>query len=120
MWSDHGLEELYEAIFEEFCGSEAAPQSQYRTYLPKETLVVIGGDQTFEDLGSRRICRELWFANSIRHHTGIKKATEWRRLADMPDQGRFGHEVAVLKGELYVFGGKKYYGTNDTLNSVYR
>lgn len=120
MWSDHGLEELYEAIFEEFCGSEATPQSQYRTYLPKETLVVIGGDQTFEDLGSRRICRELWFANSIRHHAGIKKDTEWRRLADMPDQGRFGHEVAVLKGELYVFGGKKYYGTNDTLNSVYR
>lgn len=120
MWSKHGLEELYEVIFEDFCGSEEAPQSQYRTYLPKESLVVIGGDQAFDDLGSRRISRELWFANSIRQHTGIRKATEWRRLVEMPDQGRFRHEVAVLKGELYVFGGKKYYGTYDTLNSVYR
>lgn len=120
MWSDPGLQELYKTIFEDFCGSDAAPQIQYRTYLPKESLVVIGGEQTFEDLGSRRISRELWFANSIRHHTGIKKATEWRRLAEMPDQGRFCHQVAVLKGQLYVFGGKKYYGTNDTLNSVYR
>ncbi|TWW63478.1 Kelch-like protein 26 [Takifugu flavidus] len=120
MWSDHGLEELYEVIFEDFCGNEAGPQSQYRTYLPKESLVVIGGDQTLDDLGSRRISRELWFANSIRQHTGIRKATEWRRLVEMPDQGRFRHEVAVLKGELYVFGGKKYYGTYDTLNSVYR
>lgn len=120
MWSDPGLEGLYTTIFEDFCGSDTAPQIQYRTYLPKESLVVIGGEQTFEDLGSRRICRELWFANSIRHHTGIKKATEWRKLTEMPDQGRFCHQVAVLRGQLYVFGGKKYYGTNDTLNSVYR
>lgn len=120
MWSDHGLEELYEAIFEDFCGSDAIPQSQYRTYLPKESLVMIGGDQTSEDLDRRRICRELWFANSIRSHTGIRKATEWRRLAEMPDQGRHRHEVAVLKGQLYVLGGKKYYGIYDTLNSVYR
>lgn len=120
MWSHPGLEELYKTILEDFCGSETAPQIQYRTYLPKESLVVIGGEQTFEDLGSRRICRELWFANSIRHHTGIRKATEWRRLAEMPDQGRFCHQVAVLEGQLYVFGGKKYYGTNDTLDSVYR
>lgn len=120
LWSDPGLEELYNSVFEDFCGSETAPQVQYRTYLPKESLVVIGGEQTAEDLGQRRICRELWFANSIRHHTGIKKATEWRRLAEMPDQGRFCHQVAVLKGQIYVFGGKKYYGTNDTLNSVYR
>lgn len=120
MWSVPGLEELYQTIFEDFCGSETTPQIQYRTYLPKESLIVIGGEQTFEDLGSRRICRELWFANSIRQHTGIKKATEWRRLTEMPDQGRFCHQVAVLKGRVYVFGGKKYYGTNDTLNSVYR
>lgn len=120
MWSDPSLEELYKTIFEDFCGGETAPQIQYRTYLPKDSLVVIGGEQTFEDLGKRRISGELWFANSIRHHTGIKKATEWRRLTEMPDQGRFCHQVAVLKGQLYVFGGKKYYGTNDTLNSLYR
>lgn len=120
MWSDHSLAELYEAVFEDFCANETAPQSQCRIYLPKESLVLVGGDQTFEDLGSRSISRELWFGNSLQNHTGIRKAMEWRRLGEMPDPARFSHEVAVLEGQLYVFGGKKYYGTSDTLNSVCR
>lgn len=120
IWSEHNLAELYEAIFEDFCGPETAPQNQCRIYLPKQSLILIGGDQTSEDLGTRSISRELWFGNSLRNHTGIKKAMEWRRLAEMPDPGRFKHEVAVLEGQLYVFGGKKYYGTYDTLSSVYR
>lgn len=120
MWSDHSLAELYEAVFEDFCSNETAPQSQCRIYLPKESLVLIGGDQTSEDLGSRSISRELWFGNSLRNHTGIKKAMEWRKLGEMPEPARFRHEVAVLRGQLYVFGGKKYYGINDTLNCVYR
>lgn len=120
MWFDHSLSELYEAVLEDFCANETAPQSQCRIYLPKESLVLIGGDQTSEDLGSRSISRELWFGNSLRNHTGIRKAMEWRSLGEMPDPARFRHEVTVLKGQLYVFGGKKYYGTDDTLNSVYR
>ncbi|XP_068164742.1 kelch-like protein 9 [Antennarius striatus] len=118
--SDLHLTELFQEIFDDFCANETAPQNQCRIYLPKESLVLIGGDQTSEDLSSRSISRELWFGNSLRNHTGIKKAMEWRQLGEMPDTPRFGHEVAVLKGQLYVFGGKKYYGTNDTLNSVYR
>ncbi|XP_044040879.1 golgin subfamily A member 4-like [Siniperca chuatsi] len=120
MWSDHNLAEIYEAVFEDFCSNETALQSQCRIYMPKESLVVIGGDQTFEDLGTRSISRELWFGNSLRNHTGIKKALEWRKLGEMPEPARFRHEVTVLKGQLYVFGGKKYYGIRDTLNSVYR
>ncbi|XP_039997502.1 kelch-like protein 33 [Xiphias gladius] len=120
MWSDHSLVELYKAVCEDFCSNETAPQSQCRIYLPKESLVLIGGDWISEDLGSRRISRELWFGNSLRNHTGIKKAMEWRRLGEMPEPARFSHEVAVLKEQLYVFGGKKYYGISDTLNSVYR
>nr|XP_046237207.1 kelch-like protein 33 [Scatophagus argus] len=120
MWSHRSLAELYEAVFEDFCANETVPQSHCRIYLPKESLILIGGDQTSEDLGSRSISRELWFGNSLRNHTGIKKAMEWRKLGEMPDPGRYMHEVTVLKGQLYVFGGKKYYGTNDTLNSVYR
>ncbi|KAG8005979.1 Kelch-like protein 33 [Nibea albiflora] len=38
----------------------------------------------------------------------------------MPEPERFSHEVAVLKGQLYIFGGRKYYGINDTLSCVYR
>ncbi|XP_074518470.1 kelch-like protein 33 [Halichoeres trimaculatus] len=120
MWSDHSLAELFEAIFEDFCANDIAPQTQCRIYLPKESLVLIGGDQTSEDLDRRSISRDLWFGNSLRNHTGVVKSTEWRKLGEMPEPGRFRHEVTVLNGQLYVFGGKKYYGTNDTLKSVYR
>ncbi|KAG7497003.1 kelch 33 [Solea senegalensis] len=120
MWSEHSLDELYKTIFENFCSYETAPHSQYRIYLPKESLVLIGGDQITEDFGRRTISRELWFGNSLRNHTGVKKAMEWRRLGEMPEPARFSHEVAVIKGQLYVFGGKKYYGLGDTLNSVLR
>uniref|UniRef100_A0A8P4G1V4 Kelch-like family member 33 n=1 Tax=Dicentrarchus labrax TaxID=13489 RepID=A0A8P4G1V4_DICLA len=119
MWSDYSLAKLYEAIFEEFCSNET-DYSQCRIYLPKESLILIGGDQTSEDKGSRSISRELWFGNSLRNHLGIKKAMEWRKLGEMPDPARYSHEVSVLRGQLYVFGGKNYYGTNDILNSVYR
>ncbi|KAM9425710.1 kelch-like protein 33 [Pholidichthys leucotaenia] len=120
IWSNSTLAELYESVFEDFCSSETVLQNQCRIYLPKDNLVLIGGDQISEDLGSRSISRELWFGNSLRNHTGIKKAMEWRKLGEMPEPPRFSHEVAVLKGQLYVFGGKKYYGISDTLNSVYR
>uniref|UniRef100_A0A8P4K8G0 Kelch-like family member 33 n=1 Tax=Dicentrarchus labrax TaxID=13489 RepID=A0A8P4K8G0_DICLA len=116
MWSDYSLEKLYETIFEEFCSNET-DYSQCRIYLPKESLILIGGDQTCEDKGSRSISRELWFGNSLRNHLGIKKAMEWRKLGEMPDPARYSHEVSVLRGQLYVFGGKNYYGTNDILNS---
>ncbi|XP_035477107.1 kelch-like protein 3 isoform X2 [Scophthalmus maximus] len=101
MWSDHSLVELYEVVFADFWSNEIKPDSQCRIYLPKESLVLIGGDQISEDLGSRSISRELWFGNSLRNHTGIKKAVEWRRLGEMPEQPRFSHEVAVFEGQLY-------------------
>ncbi|XP_037614103.1 kelch-like protein 33 [Sebastes umbrosus] len=116
MWSDHSLAELYEAVFEDFCSNE----SPCRIYLPQENLVLIGGDQISEDLSSRIISKDLWFGNSLRNHTGIIKTMEWRKLGEMPELERVCHEVAVLKGQLYIFGGKKYYGINDTLNSVYK
>lgn len=120
IWSDHSLTELYEAVFQDFCSSDTMTQAHCRIYLPKQSLVLTGGDQISEDLGSRSISRELWFGNSLRNHTGIRKAMEWRRLGEMPEPARFSHEVAVLNGQLYVFGGKKYYGISDTLNSVCR
>lgn len=120
IWSDHSLAELFEAIFEDFCSNEVAAQSKCRIYLPKESLILIGGDHTTEDMSSRSISHELWFGNSLRNHMGIKKAMEWRKLGEIPDGSRYRHEVAVIEGQLYLFGGKRYYGTNDTLSSVYR
>lgn len=120
MWRDHRLAGLYKAVLEEFCSTQTAPRNECRIYLPKESLVIVGGDQISEDLGGRSISRELWFGNSVRSFTGIQKAMEWRSLGEMPEPARFSHEVAVLNGQLYVFGGKKYYGSSDTLNSTYR
>ncbi|KAM4564945.1 kelch-like protein 26 [Fundulus diaphanus] len=66
IWCDHSLAELYNRVFEDFCCSEAPPQSQWRIYLPKESLVLIGGYQISEDLCSRHISRDIWFGNSMR------------------------------------------------------
>ncbi|KAM3857568.1 kelch-like protein 33 [Diretmus argenteus] len=116
--SDHSLVELYQTVFDEFCSNDTAPWSQWRLYLPKQSLVLVGGDQISEDFGSRRTSRELWFVNSFR--MGNVKAMEWRKLGEMPEPARISHEVAVLKGQLYVIAGRRYYGTNDILNSAYR
>uniref|UniRef100_A0A673C8H2 Kelch-like family member 33 n=1 Tax=Sphaeramia orbicularis TaxID=375764 RepID=A0A673C8H2_9TELE len=96
MWSEHSLKELYETIFEDFCSIEVAPQNQCRIYLPKESLVLIGGDQISEDLGTRSISRDLWFGNSLRNHMGIKKAMEWRKLGEMPDPARFEKQMCIF------------------------
>uniref|UniRef100_A0A3Q3AFM9 Kelch-like protein 33 n=1 Tax=Kryptolebias marmoratus TaxID=37003 RepID=A0A3Q3AFM9_KRYMA len=119
MWYDHSLAGLYEAVLQEFCSSQTVVQNQCRIYLPKESLVLVDGDQISADLGGRSISRKLWFGNSLRSFTGIQKAMEWRSLGEMPEPARFSHEVAVLNGQLYIFGGKKYYGIEDTLNSTY-
>ncbi|XP_061619329.1 kelch-like protein 33 [Phyllopteryx taeniolatus] len=120
LWSEPDLKGLYEEVRERFCSDEAAPLSRCRVYLPKRVLVLTGGDRISEDLGRRCLSGEVWFGNSLMNHTGIKKTMEWRRLGEMPDPARFCHEAAVLKDQLYVFGGKKYYGAEDTLNCVYR
>lgn len=120
IWAEHKLAALYEKISEDFCDNATSPPSQCRVYFPKETLVLVGGDRISEDFSSRRTSRELWFGNSQRNHTGIVKSMEWRRLGEMPEPSRLSHEVAVLNGQLYVIGGRKYYGKDDILNSAYR
>jgi len=120
IWTEHKLAALYEKISEDFCDNATSPPSQCRVYFPKDTLVLVGGDHISEDFSSRRTSRELWFGNSQRNHTGIVKSMEWRRLGEMPEPSRLSHEVAVLNGQLYVIGGRKYYGKEDILNSAYR
>uniref|UniRef100_A0A096M5P8 Kelch-like family member 33 n=1 Tax=Poecilia formosa TaxID=48698 RepID=A0A096M5P8_POEFO len=120
IWCNHILTEVYKNISEDFCCNQTPQKSQCRIYLPKESLVLIGGDQISEDLCSRSVSRDVWFGNSVRSLTGTNKAIEWRRLGEMPASPRFSHEVAVLNGQLYILGGKKYYGNGDIFNSVYR
>uniref|UniRef100_A0A8C5DD78 Kelch-like protein 9 n=1 Tax=Gouania willdenowi TaxID=441366 RepID=A0A8C5DD78_GOUWI len=102
IWSKHSLMPLFQSIFEDFCSDETRTQNQCRIYLPKESLVLIGGDHITDDLSGRSISKDLWFGHSLRSHTGFKKAMEWRRLDEMPDAS-FSHEVAILNRKLYVF-----------------
>ncbi|KAJ3585298.1 hypothetical protein NHX12_014019 [Muraenolepis orangiensis] len=119
IWAQHRLAPLSRRLSVDF-SSAAVPASQCRVYFPKDTMVLVGGDQISEDFGSRRTSRDLWFGNSLRNHAGLVKSVEWRRLGEMPEPSRFSHEVAVLNGQLYVIGGRRYYGRDDILNSAYR
>ncbi|XP_030635263.1 kelch-like protein 33 [Chanos chanos] len=119
-WPKCSAKDLYESLLEEFCSTSADYQSHCRVYLPKDALILVGGERITEDFDNRYPCKEIWFGNSFRNHTGLVKRVEWRMLANLPEQPRFSHGVAVLKGKLYVVGGRHYYGTEDTLNSTYR
>lgn len=119
-WPQKSMQQLYEFMVEEFCSQEVEKEDQYRDYLPKGNLVLVGGDGITPDLGHRKISRELWFSNSLRNHTGIVKEVEWKFLTKVPEKPRFCHEVAVLDGKLYVCGGRHYYGEMDIMKSMYR
>ncbi|KAM6949524.1 kelch-like protein 33 [Aplochiton taeniatus] len=96
------------------------PLAEHRTYLPKDAIVLVGGDQISEDLSGRILSRQIWFGNSIRNRVGLLKEVEWRRLGEIPKPSRFSHQVVVLEEKLYVVGGRSYYGVYDILNSAYR
>ncbi|XP_029310894.1 kelch-like protein 33 [Cottoperca gobio] len=111
--------DLYGSALKEFGFSLPETQDQCRVRHPKDTLVVVGGDQLDQDGGQRIPSRELWFANSVRSGTGLVKAMEWRRLGEMPDEPKFRHGVAAMMGRLYVFGGCYYYTKDDMMKSAY-
>uniref|UniRef100_A0A8C9RJ76 Kelch-like protein 33 n=1 Tax=Scleropages formosus TaxID=113540 RepID=A0A8C9RJ76_SCLFO len=95
-------------------------EEQCRVYYPKDKLVLVGGDQITADFNKRLPSRKLWYANTIRSRTGLVREIEWRMLGEMPESPRFSHAVGVLEGNLYIIGGRHYYGTVDTMNSAYR
>ncbi|XP_028840795.1 kelch-like protein 33 isoform X2 [Denticeps clupeoides] len=119
-WLKSNVESLYETVLEDFCSIGSNGNMQYRAYLPKDNLVLVGGEGITSDYANRKPSRALWFGNSLRNHTGIIKDVEWRTLGEMPEQPRFSHEVAVLRGQLYVAGGRHYYGREDVMNSMFR
>ncbi|KAL6466408.1 hypothetical protein MHYP_G00242120 [Metynnis hypsauchen] len=119
-WPKVTSEDLYESLLEEFCSSNFNVHTYFRTYLPKEALVLVGGEKITENFDKRTPCREIWFSNSFRNHVGVMKRVEWRLLGDLPEKPRFSHSVGVIKGNLYVVGGRHYYGKTDTMNCTYR
>ncbi|KAK6291875.1 hypothetical protein J4Q44_G00376600 [Coregonus suidteri] len=120
LWTECNMNHLYLTILEDFHSYQVTPWSLCRVYQPKDSLVLVGGDQISADFIRRSPSRELWFGNSLRNYTGIVKTVEWRLLGEMPKPPRLSHEVAVVAGKLYVLGGQNYKGMLAVLNSVYR
>ncbi|XP_006808602.1 kelch-like protein 33 [Neolamprologus brichardi] len=111
--------ELYGSALKEFGFSLPKSQDHWRIRRPKDTLVLVGGDQLNPDVGQRIPSREVWFANSLRSGTGLVKDIEWRRLTEIPDKPKFRHGVAVMDGKLYVIGGCFFYAKDDIMKSAY-
>ncbi|XP_072553654.1 kelch-like protein 26 isoform X3 [Paramormyrops kingsleyae] len=85
-----------------------------------EVLVVVGGDFVDEDFTRRVPSRSLWFAQRFLRGLGLIRTVEWKSLTELPEPPRFRHCVCVLNNQLYVLGGRKYYGARDILKSVIR
>ncbi|KPP61492.1 kelch-like protein 33-like, partial [Scleropages formosus] len=85
-----------------------------------QVLVVVGGDFVNEDFTRRVPSRSLWFAHRFQRGLGLIRTVEWRALPELPEPPRFRHCVCVLHNQLYVLGGRKYYGSYDVLKSVMR
>nr|UZH44937.1 kelch-like protein [Carassius gibelio]WEX30322.1 Kelch-like protein 33-A [Carassius gibelio] len=119
-WPRIGAKKLYDSLLEEFCSSSSDVQSNFRAYMPKDALVLVGGERITDNFDKRRPCREMWFSNSLQNHVGLVKKVEWRMLGTLPVKPRFSHGVGVMRGKLYVVGGRHYYGKADTMNCTYR
>ncbi|XP_024290264.1 kelch-like protein 33 [Oncorhynchus tshawytscha] len=120
LWTECNIKRLYQTMLEDFHSYHVASETLCRVYLPKDSLVLVGGDQISADFIRRTPSRELWFGNSLRNYTGVVKTVEWRLLGEMPNPPRLSHELAVVAGKLYVLGGQNYKGMLGVLNSVYR
>ncbi|NXF12049.1 KLH33 protein, partial [Smithornis capensis] len=109
-------------VVRELMVASFAPMAQLpcRVRSLQEVLVVCGGDKVTGNLAARKPSRHLWFADRYLSAVGLVKQVEWRALGHFPDGPRFRHAVTVVGNNLYVLGGKHYYGVHDTLASVYR
>ncbi|XP_051666575.1 kelch-like protein 33 [Manacus candei] len=109
-------------VLRELVVSSFSPTAQLpcRVRSLQEVLVVCGGDKVKGNLAARKPSRHLWFADRYLSAVGLVKKVEWRALGHLPDGPRFRHAVTVVGNNLYVLGGKHYYGVHDTLTSVYR
>uniref|UniRef100_A0AAY5KME6 Kelch-like family member 33 n=1 Tax=Esox lucius TaxID=8010 RepID=A0AAY5KME6_ESOLU len=117
LWTQCNTKRLYQTILEDFHSYYIAPRTLCRVYQPKDSLVLVGGDQISADLSRQNPSRELWFGNSLKSYIGLVKNVEWRLLTEMPNPPRLSHDVAVLAEKLYVVGGQDYSGRLNVLKS---
>ncbi|XP_051569653.1 uncharacterized protein LOC127450008 [Myxocyprinus asiaticus] len=119
-WPKTCSKNLYESLLEQFCSSSSDAQPNFRAYLPKDTLVLVGGERTTANFEKHKPCTEMWFSNAFQNHVGLVKKVEWRMLGNLPENPRFSHGIGVMRGKMYVVGGRHYYGKADTMKCAYR
>lgn len=119
-WPRIGAKHLYKSLLMEFCSGSPDVRSNFRAYMPKHSLVLVGGERITDNLDKRLPCREMWFSNSLQNHVGLVKKVEWRKLGTLPEKPRFNHGVGAMMGKLYIVGGRYYYGKDDTMKCTYR
>ncbi|XP_062864855.1 kelch-like protein 33 isoform X2 [Trichomycterus rosablanca] len=88
--------------------------------VPKQALVLVGGDSVDDNLERRETNSRLWFARRFLAGEELIRTIQWRPLARLPDPPRLRHCACVLNNDLYVLGGRKYYGKLDILKSAVR
>ncbi|XP_052009229.1 kelch-like protein 33 [Xyrauchen texanus] len=119
-WPTTCSKNLYKSLLKQFCSSSSYVQNNFRAYLPKDTLVIVGGERITANFEKHKPCTEMWFSNSFQNHVGLVKKVEWRMLGNLPENPTFSHGVGVLRGNMYVVGGRYYYGKADTMKCAYR
>ncbi|XDV19329.1 hypothetical protein PO909_024816 [Leuciscus waleckii] len=118
-WPRIGAKNVYKGLFKEFFSSSSDVQSNIRVYMPKDTIVLVGGEKITDNFDKHRPSREMWFSNSLQNHVGLVKKVEWKMLGTLPEKPRFSHGVGTIRGKLYVVGGRHYYGQADTMKCTY-
>lgn len=99
-WPKIGGKNVYKSLFKEFFSGSSDVQSNIRVYMPKDTLVLVGGEKITDNCDKHRPCREMWFSNSLQNHVGLVKKVEWKMLGTLPETPRFSHGVGAIRGKL--------------------
>ncbi|KAM9718109.1 LOW QUALITY PROTEIN: kelch-like protein 33 [Menidia menidia] len=110
-----GTLEILRSLLE---GTYRGAECQPRT--PNQVLVLVGGDTVNDELTKRVQSRTLWFAQQFHRGPGLIRSIQWKPLTKIPETPRFRHCICLLNNQLYVLGGRRYYGSLDILKSATR
>lgn len=101
-------------------GPSKMEQLPCRVRYPQKVIAISGGDVLAKNMATRSPSQDFWFSHRFVSGIGLVKQIEWRCLGELPEEPRFRHAVAVKDNMMYLLGGKHYYGTRDTMQSVFK
>ncbi|XP_015273536.1 PREDICTED: kelch-like protein 33 [Gekko japonicus] len=115
---------LYDLLVESLSSLPPGPskmeQLPCRVRYPEKVIVISGGDCLSKNMATRNPSEDIWISHRFVSSIGLVKQIEWRHLGVLPEGPRFQHAVAVKDNVMYILGGKHYYGTGDSMRSVFK